>query len=291
MEKRMENHKFADLFPMMTDAEIAELASDIRANGQKTPIYVDQDGKILDGRNRLAACTMIRVKPIFETFRGADEEKLAFVASQNIHRRHLTVNDKARIAVEMKGIHDLQAKQRSEASRLKPGETPSSKARLNLPAPSKGRARDKAAAAMGISGSVVDMAEKVKKKGVPPLQDAYKNNKIATHAAAAVASLPPEEQHELMLVHGPEGAGKEALKKAEAAKKTRSATKTRSPAVVEDEAAILSDDDGHPMGTMDDIGKLRDIAQQFLMTIAPEDRRDTLYWAWKNLIEQEIEKW
>lgn len=291
MEKRMENHKYADLFPMMTDAEIAELASDIRANGQKVPIYVDEDGKILDGRNRFAACSMLRVKPLVETFCGTEEEKLAFVSSQNIHRRHLTVNDKARIAVEMKGIHDAQAKQRSEASRLKPGETPSSKARVNLPAPSKGRSRDKAAASMGISGTVVDMAEKVKKKGVPSLQDAYKDNKIATHAAAAVASLPPEEQHELLLVHGPEGAGKEALKKAEAAKKTRSAAKTRSPDVVEDETRIFSEDDAHPMGTMDDIARLGHMAAEFLMTLAPEDRRDTLYWAWKNLIKQEIEKW
>jgi hypothetical protein len=44
-------HRLADLFPMMDEAALAELAADIKANGQREPIKL-WDGAIIDGRNR-----------------------------------------------------------------------------------------------------------------------------------------------------------------------------------------------------------------------------------------------
>src|SRR4051794_25878741 len=53
-------HPAADLFPMMSDAELAELAADIKKNGVRVPIelYYEADAAgcwVLDGRNRLDA--------------------------------------------------------------------------------------------------------------------------------------------------------------------------------------------------------------------------------------------
>ena len=44
-------HPLADIFPMMDEAALAELAADIEAESQREPIHLWQ-GQIIDGRNR-----------------------------------------------------------------------------------------------------------------------------------------------------------------------------------------------------------------------------------------------
>ena len=56
----------ADLFPLIEGEEFQELVEDIRRNGLRTPILLDPDGRVLDGRNRRAA----GVEPRFETWDG-----------------------------------------------------------------------------------------------------------------------------------------------------------------------------------------------------------------------------
>ncbi|MCC7234893.1 MAG: ParB N-terminal domain-containing protein [Bryobacterales bacterium] len=51
----MKAHPAAELFPMMTEAELRQLAEDIKAHGLADPITM-LDGMILDGRNRFEAC-------------------------------------------------------------------------------------------------------------------------------------------------------------------------------------------------------------------------------------------
>jgi len=60
-----EIHEAANAFPMMQSKEFDELARDISANGLQVPIAIYQ-GKILDGRNRFAACEASGVSPIFQ---------------------------------------------------------------------------------------------------------------------------------------------------------------------------------------------------------------------------------
>lgn len=101
MIQNMTNHPLADLFPMMDDQAIKELAEDIKANGQKNPIVVWK-GQIIDGRNRFKACRMAGDSPVFITREFEDESEVAkFIVSQNIHRRHLSTSQRAAIAAEM----------------------------------------------------------------------------------------------------------------------------------------------------------------------------------------------
>jgi hypothetical protein len=97
----MKIHPYANLFPMCSDDEVQQLADDIAKNGLRQPIVTDADEMILDGRNRSAACAIAGVKPIYEPFVGNDAAKLAFVVSVNVHRRHLTTQQRAEIAAKI----------------------------------------------------------------------------------------------------------------------------------------------------------------------------------------------
>jgi N6-adenosine-specific RNA methylase IME4 len=91
----MEFHEIAQVFPMLPDSELATLADDIKANGLHHAITT-LDGKILDGRNRYAACVMAEVEPRFKEYIG--DNPLAFVISENIARRHLDESQRAMCA-------------------------------------------------------------------------------------------------------------------------------------------------------------------------------------------------
>ncbi len=93
----MDFHPVADLFPMMTDAELAALTADIEANGLRHPI-VRYQGKVLDGRNRLAACKKVGVKPTFTDYEGDEDGALALVISLNVQRRDVTAAQRAIVA-------------------------------------------------------------------------------------------------------------------------------------------------------------------------------------------------
>ena len=58
----MEFHQIANIFPMLGEEELSELADDIMQNGLHQPIVLYQ-GQILDGRNRYQACELAAVEP------------------------------------------------------------------------------------------------------------------------------------------------------------------------------------------------------------------------------------
>src|SRR5262249_16132749 len=97
-------HPLADLFPLMSGEEFDALVADIKANGLHEPIKL-YEGKILDGRNRYRACmalggsfghnTIVRLED------GGDLDPVAFFISKNIHRRHLTAEQKRELIAQL----------------------------------------------------------------------------------------------------------------------------------------------------------------------------------------------
>lgn len=83
-----EAHPAANLFPMMDEARLQELAADIAANGQIEPIRLFKE-KILDGRNRYQACASAGVEPKFSTVPD-DVNPWQLVWSLNGERRDIT---------------------------------------------------------------------------------------------------------------------------------------------------------------------------------------------------------
>jgi hypothetical protein len=98
LPKKYEYHPIANLFPLMTEAELEVLAEDIKANGLKVRILL-YEGKILDGRNRYLACLKAKVRPLFQKFTQIDPVR--WCLSLNLHRRHLTTSQRAAIAAEL----------------------------------------------------------------------------------------------------------------------------------------------------------------------------------------------
>lgn len=94
-------HPAADVFPMLDNDELSDLAADIKANGLQHPIVIGEvDGveMLIDGRNRLAACKLAGVEPEVKQLNGHDPE--ALILSENIMRRHMTKGQRA-MAVAM----------------------------------------------------------------------------------------------------------------------------------------------------------------------------------------------
>lgn len=99
-------HPAAGLFPMLGADALDALTADIQAHGLREPLVLDPDGSLLDGRNRLAACRAAGVEPTFRTHTGGDP--VAFVLSENLHRRHLTEGQKAQLGEHVEAMYAAQ---------------------------------------------------------------------------------------------------------------------------------------------------------------------------------------
>ena len=95
-------HPAADLFPMMSGAELDELAADIEQHGLRQAIDFQGD-EILDGRNRLAAIYRIKDETRRNNLLGfvastkrvmQVSDPIAYVISANVRRRHLSAEQK-----------------------------------------------------------------------------------------------------------------------------------------------------------------------------------------------------
>jgi N6-adenosine-specific RNA methylase IME4 len=96
-------HPIAAIFPLLPDAELQELAADIKTHGLNHPIWL-YEGKILDGRNRALACDLVGVKPSYRTFSGRFQDAINCVWSENMRRRQLTSSQKAAAEVNRQEV-------------------------------------------------------------------------------------------------------------------------------------------------------------------------------------------
>jgi ParB-like chromosome segregation protein Spo0J len=93
---KLEPHPLSAIFPPISDEDFGKLAADIKLNGLHQPIMRYQ-GKILDGNNRYRACELVKIAPKFADFNGDDAAARNYVISANIHRRHLSPDQRREI--------------------------------------------------------------------------------------------------------------------------------------------------------------------------------------------------
>jgi hypothetical protein len=202
------NHPYADLFPMMADAELDALADDIKQNGLRQPVMLHQE-MVLDGRNRLKACDKAGVEPAFVTHEGDDASALALVISLNVQRRDLTAGQRALVAARrwmMNGDTKDKGKGRREKSNELQSVTVAQLAReFHASASSISQARD-------LLAEGPDLAAQVEAKATP-LAKAHEALKDRQKEAQQAARNAQRTKHYTDAIANGEMTLEEALKK------------------------------------------------------------------------------
>lgn len=169
----LESHKYAELFPLIQNADFEEFKIDIAENGLREPIWL-YEGKILDGRNRYRACLETSTELKTREYEGHDP--IGFVLSLNLKRRHLDTAQRAMVASRLATL-EVGANQHVEIS------TPS---------------QSKAANLLNVSRESVVSARKVLDQGTHELIQKVDAGELAVSTAAKIAELPEEEQTEIV---------------------------------------------------------------------------------------------
>jgi hypothetical protein len=183
----MKHHPIADVWPMMDEAKLQELADDIRRNGQLVPVWL-YEGKILDGRNRWAACKIAGVDPKTKEYTG--DEPTAFAVSLNDRRRHMGKSALAAVAAELEPHFAEDAKRRYEQTVGRPKKSVEKVPQISQPQP---KAREEAAKSVGVNDRYVSDAKKVKTEA-PEVFERLKAGKITLQdAKREVAKKPTDD--------------------------------------------------------------------------------------------------
>jgi len=166
----------------MPDDQLEELGDDIELHGQREPVTL-HEGRILDGRNRVVACTRKGVAPEWVAWDGVGSP-VEFVISRNLRRRHLDVGQRAAIAVEAIKLFEAEAERRRLANLKRGTERPDE---TNLPSSGKGRSVEKASHATGVSVSSTKGFIRIKKNR-PDLASRVVAGELTINAALAIMS-------------------------------------------------------------------------------------------------------
>jgi site-specific DNA-methyltransferase (adenine-specific) len=176
--------------PLAAD-ELRQLEENILRDGCRDPLVV-WDGILIDGHNRHEICTRHGLP--FATMALAFEGRLAaelWIIENQLGRRNMAPIDKVPLAERKREILEAQAKNR-QGTRTDLGNIPE-----NFSG-SSGETRDKLAADVGVSGPTYDALRQVAEHGTPELVQAVREKRLGASTAAEVATLPEEQQREVV---------------------------------------------------------------------------------------------
>jgi hypothetical protein len=178
------HHPAAAMFDLMPEdsKEFLALVEDIRVNGLREPIVILYN-QIVDGRNRHRACSKAGVEPVFREFDGdIDGDLVTFVISKNLHRRHLSVTERSKIAFKLGKLNHGGDRRSGQSAFM----------RLD-------QSRAETAKVMHVSERSVDNAAAVYAKGAPQLVQAFDRGEVPVTRAAGIAQLSKAEQRERLV--------------------------------------------------------------------------------------------
>lgn len=196
----MEFHEIANVWPLLDDDKLQELAADIRANGLVNPIWT-YEGKVLDGRNRYKACLLANVALKFNEYKG--DEPTAFAVSMNDKRRHMNKGQLGAIGAELEPYFAKDASKRRKETEGRPKKVEPKlgekipqviQSTSNKQQPTREpKATEQAALSVGVNSRYVQDAKKVKQEA-PEVFEKLKAGKITMQdAKREVAKKPTDD--------------------------------------------------------------------------------------------------
>ena len=170
----MQAHPVANIFPMMSGDAIAELAADIKAHGQREPVWM-YEGQIIDGRNRAAACELIGISPTTRAYTGTAADLVPFVVSLNLMRRHLSESQRAMVAAALETFQHGGPRNQDANLHVAP------------------LTRSDVAEMFNVSPRTVAAAAKVRDAAPEEVIEAVQQGLMSVNLASEVVELPPED--------------------------------------------------------------------------------------------------
>ena len=153
-------HPAASIFPLLDGAALTALVEDISNHGLLEPIVL-YEGKVLDGRNRLRACELANVKPQFVEWDADGMTPVEWVVSKNLHRRHLTVGQRAALAIDLLPHLEQEAKERKAQAAGQPQGVKSHRPKTDE---ESGRSDEKTAELVGVGRTTVAHTKTIQKR-------------------------------------------------------------------------------------------------------------------------------
>ena len=178
----IEIHPDANSVRMMTDSEYQALRDDIKKNGQLVPATICQ-GRLLDGRNRLKACTELGIGLWVENAGDSDVDTVAMVYSLNVTRRHLNTAERAFMGADMANLEHGGGRENSGRN---PAEGEKSKSKMDLEKGSRKYTRHEAATVVECSPQDITAARNVRKYA-PELEEKAKSGEVHIREAERLA--------------------------------------------------------------------------------------------------------
>lgn len=208
----------------LTSDEYEALERSLLAEGCRDALVLWGD-VLVDGHNRFGICQKhgLPFQTVQNTFFKSMEDVHLWMIDQHLGRRSVSDFQRGVLALRKREILNERRTSSSSASIQEPVQTDShnptsditSTADSSQPVPERLNSREEIAKAARLSSNQVVMIEKIQKLAAPELVAAIKSGTVSLNAAAAVATLPEEEQKAVVM------AGKDELK--QAAKRVRDA--------------------------------------------------------------------
>jgi len=182
-------HPAANLMPMMSESDYQIFLKDVDTKGFLHPVRITSDRLVIDGRNRLCASMDLSKDVSFETYNPTDP--IAYVLSENLARRHLTVGQRACIAIDAEKMYSEDAKKRQAEAGSKNlkdfkdnslVETNSSPLRNDS---QENKSAKKAADLVGIGSTAVKQGKKLEVEA-PELFERVKTGEITLNKAMSI---------------------------------------------------------------------------------------------------------
>lgn len=183
----IEIHPDANSVRMMTGSEYQALRDDIKENGQMVPATICQ-GRLLDGRNRLKACTELGIGLWVENAGDSDVDTVAMVYSLNVTRRHLNTAERAFMGADLANLEHgatsgFRGNQHTEASEVK--------SKMDLTSGTRKYTRHEAATVVECSPQDITAARNVRKYW-PELEEKAKSGDMHIREAEKLAKKKAE---------------------------------------------------------------------------------------------------